>query len=332
MKEKAKKMIYHHWRKKVKKVSKFGPVWKVKTKHGQYCLKRWKHGKARLLFAYQVIEQLWERGYSRTPRLLPAVNGLPYAKNDEDIFVLTKWVGRPLRGESKTEWTLAAKELAAFHLMSQNIYLPPQVERYYFSGKWLFRFPKRIKEMKEAFDRFKNPQNIFEEEVSKDAPLVLETAEAALELLRKSAYQSMVEEIYTRPMLCHGNIKAKNFTIDDDGAVFVIDFDSFRLDLPVQDLSALFFAALSCTGWSLPFARTLFESYHVVRPVKQEEIPILKAILLFPDDVYKTIHKYCQGEKSPESSLKKWQKEFSRFIQQRLFYKKWFSWLGQDDI
>ncbi len=327
---KIKDLIFHYWEIKVKEVSEFGPVWKIKTKSDQYCFKRWKHGKSHLLFAYHVIDQLWKNGYAGTPYFIPTVGGLPFLEKNKDIFILTKWVGRPLREDSKKEWLLAAKELAKFHLVSEKICLPSQLEKQCFSGKWLTRFPKRIQEMREAFNRFHTPQNIFEEDVAKYASFIIKSAESAWELLKQSGYEAMVNKIYFYPKICHGNIKAKNFTITDDGLVNIIDFDSFRLDLPVQDLSTLFSQALSSTGWSFCFAQTLFETYDQVRPVHQEEIPILKAFLDFPYDVYKIMRKYAKGRKPPEAYLKKWQKIITGFIHQQHFYQRWFSWLEKD--
>lgn len=314
-----------YWRMKVKKITVFGPVWKVTTTQGDFCLKRCKHGLSHLLFVYYIIEYLWENGYRRTIRLLPTYTGAPFVQTPVGLFTLMRWVGRPLRDNSTTERVLATKELAKFHLVSKNIQLPPRVEKFYFSGKWVRRFPRRIQEMSEAFSTFAKPRNEFEEVVKKKSTMILDSAEVANKILQKSEYKLMVQEIYSRPTLCHGNVKAKNFTIMDDGSVFIIDYDSFRFDVPIQDLSNLFTEVLSSTNWSLSFAQQLFEVYNGVRQIQPEEIPILQSLLIFPYDLYKIIHKYMNGESSPDVALRKWRKAIPRFIQQQQFYEKWFS-------
>jgi hypothetical protein len=40
-------------------------------------------------------------------------------------------------------------------------------------------------------------------------------------------------------MLVHGNIKAENFSVSKTAPTYLIDFDSFRLDVAVQDISDL---------------------------------------------------------------------------------------------
>jgi len=319
----VRRIISRHWNRKTKKVFKFGPVWKVQTKEGYFCFKRWKHKEGQLLFVYHVIEELWRRGYYGIPRLIPDAQDKHFVKEKGQIYVLTKWVGRPLKDDLKKEWVLAARELAQFHLMSKNIELPPGIDGSYFSGKWLNRFPKRVEEIKEAFNRFQSPRNVFEEEVTRNASVILEIAELSEKILKDSCYKHLSENLHLTPRLCHGNIKAKNFTVTDDGNVCIVDFDSLRFDLPVQDLSAFFLSALSAKGWSIPFAQTLFDNYDGVRQIEPEEIPILKALLIFPYELCKLIQKYQRGGKTPEAFLKKWDKEFAQFVKQQCFFERW---------
>jgi len=318
-------LVSIYWNMKVKKVSPFGPVWKVKTPEGYFCLKCCKHGVSHLLFAYHVIEGLWQNGFRATPRLIPTYAGIPFINTLQGPFVFMKWVGRPLKNKSKTEWVRAAKVLAHFHIAFQRIKIPHPVTKYYFSGRWLKRYPKRIWEMKQAFNLFSSPQNELEVRAGQDRELIMDTAERALKILRESEYSGMVQKLYTRPALSHGNIKAKNFTVTADGIINIIDFDSFRLDLPIQDFCYLFSGALESTGWSRPFARELFKSYNSIREIRREEIPILQALLLFPQEPYKLIHKYLKGERSWEKLLRKWNKVIPRFIEEQEFYQDWFS-------
>lgn len=319
----VKRIISRRYNKKVRRIFKYGPVWKVQTKEGYFCFKRWKHKEGQLLFVYHVIEELWRRGYYGIPRLIPDVQDKHCAKEKGEVYVLTEWVGRPLKDDLKKEWILAARELALFHLMSKNIELPPGVTGSYFSGKWLDRFPKRIWEMREAFNRFRTPRNIFEEEVIRNAPVILEIAEMSNDILKSSYYEQLSENLHLAPTLCHGNIKAKNFTVTEEGNVYIIDIDSLRFDLPVQDLAAFFMSALTAKGWSVSFAKTLLNNYNAVRQIEPEEMPILKALLIFPYELCKLIQKYQRGGKAPEIFLKKWDKEFARFLRQQSFFERW---------
>ncbi|MGI6684054.1 MAG: phosphotransferase [Bacillota bacterium] len=316
-------IIYRQWRIKVSKVSRFGPVWKVKSKHGYFCFKRWKRRISHLLFAHHVIEELWQRGYSGTPRFIPTVQGKPYIEEEGDIYVLTRWMGRPLKERSKREWVGAAKELAHFHNASENMILPPGIDGSYFSGRWLDRFPMRIEETRTLFAQFEHPQNVFEEEVLINASVVLGVAESAYERLLRSRYRCLSDNLYLCPRLCHGNIKGKNFTITEEGNVCIIDPDSFRFDLPVQDLASFFTSALSSMERSLSLANILFNSYDAIRQVEEDEMPILKALLMFPYDLCKLLQKYQEGGKSPEAYLKKWNKELIRFSRHQYFLEQW---------
>lgn len=323
VKRNVKKIISRNWKYKVYKVVKFGPVWKVHTNAGCFCFKRWKHRETQLLFVYHAIEELWHRGYYGAPRFISDIQGKKFVKDKGETYILTEWVGRPLKEDARKEWILAARELGRFHTMSKNIELPPGIGGNYFSGKWLMRFRKRIQEMREIINQFQIPSNTFEEEVARNAAIILEIAESAYETLEKSQYAFLSNNLHLFPELCHGNIKAKNFTLTEDGNVYIVDFDSLRYDLSVQDLADFFFSALSSKGWSLSFAQTLFDNYNDVRQIRPEEMPILKALLIFPYELCKLIQRYQQGRKTPEAFLKKWHKEFARFVEQQQFFERW---------
>ncbi|MGZ4122818.1 MAG: CotS family spore coat protein [Tumebacillaceae bacterium] len=320
-------LLATHWNLTVRHVQAVGPVWKVSTDEGEYCLKAGKHGVDDLLFDYHAIEWLFANAFSGTPRMIATGSGEPFAQTDAGPFALQRWVGRPLDVESRSEWLSAARKLAQFHLASTGMELPPNVKRVTFKGKWSKRFEERNTELQQAFQSFHPSHREFEADVLTESQRVLEMASRAMTILQNSEYERLVEEIQATPTLVHGNVKWENFTVDAQGVVHVIDFDSFRLDVSVQDISDLLLGCLPRYGWSLEFAQQLLAAYEEVRPLRPEEVPVMLALMSFPYKPYNVMHKYAAGYRPEEKSWRKWRLAVRDLPEQDEFLMKWASWL-----
>lgn len=320
----VKQLLETHWQLAVEKVTAVGPVWRAETVQGDFCFKRGKHGLGRLFFDYYAIEYLWKQGFTGTPRLIPTLYGNPIIETEHGHFFLTAWVGRPLDASSHEEWLTAAATLGGFHHASKGVSFPPVAKPQSFSGKWARRFAERTEELQQFFASLSTSRNEFEEMIKKDSAQILDQAAVAADLLQASAYERLVREVEAVPTLVHGNIKAENFSVDRSGAVALIDFDGFRLDVPVQDLANLFQDVLPACNWSPDAALEVFQAYQAERPVDPKEIGVLLALLSFPHSVYKEIHKYIsQPDRPLKKCLRKWQPALQEMYQTREFLQKW---------
>ncbi|ASS76168.1 hypothetical protein CIG75_15290 [Tumebacillus algifaecis] len=320
----VKKLLEEHWQLAVEKVTAVGPVWRVQTVQGDFCFKRGKHSLARLFFDFHAIEYLWKQGFTSTPRLISTVYGNPIIQTDDGPFFLTQWVGRPLRSTSKAEWMQAAQTLGEFHQASKGITFPPAIKRFTFDGKWTLRFQERTEELQQCFAAYHKPRNEFENKVHQDASELMTIATQASSAFADSDYERLVAELAHSPSLVHSNVKAENFSVAQSGAVSLIDFDSFRIDLPVQDLANLFQDLLPALNWSPDDALDIFAAYQQARPVDPVEIPVLLAYLAYPHRVYKEIRKYStQPDRPLQKCLRKWQPALDEMYQSHEFLKKW---------
>ncbi|TCP55393.1 CotS family spore coat protein [Tumebacillus sp. BK434] len=320
----VKQLLETHWQLAVEKVTAVGPVWRIETVQGDFCFKRGKHGLGRLFFDYHAIEYLWKQGFTGTPRLIPTVYGNPIIETEHGHFFLTAWVGRPLDASAHSEWKTAAAALGGFHHASKGVTFPPVAKPQSFSGKWTRRFAERTEELQAFLGGLSASRNEFEARIKQDSAQILAQAAEAAQRLQASAYERLVREVEAVPMLVHGNIKAENFSVENSGAVALIDFDSFRLDVPVQDLANLFQSVLPACSWSPDAALDVFHAYQTGRRVDPAEIPVLLAFLSFPHSVYKEIHKYTtQPDRPLAKCMRKWEPAVQEMYQTREFLQKW---------
>lgn len=319
--------LSEHWQIEAHEWIAVGPVWRVSAPGGDLCVKFAKHGIDKLLFHHYAIESLWQNHFQGTPRLIPNAEGSVYTELPEGPLTVSAWVGRPLDETSLSEWQAAAAELARFHRASVGLALPAGVKPIVFGGKWLRRLPQRTLEMEESMRSFHLPRNDFEAAVLRDGEPVLAAAADAVSALQQSAYGQMVRDLAETPVLVHGNVKGENFAVAKGGRVSLIDFDSFRVDLPVQDVANLMTHVFLARRYSLADAQAVFSAYHEVRPFTPQEAGVLVALLSYPYDVQKVIHKYTAEGRSVEKSLRKWERALGEWRTFDDFLKKWASWL-----
>jgi len=312
-----------HWALHPQQVTAIGPVYRVDTPQGSYCLKQAKHGHKRMLFHAHVLDRLAATGYTGTPPLLPTVDGALFATTPEGDVTLTPWVGETLDFDVAEHRLRAAAALARFHNATEALDWPPHVPQVTFGGKWTYRFAERLTALDALLAEGGLPNDAFVTVLRADAPLLVELAQSATARLAASAYEQLVTELATRPQVIHGNMKAANCT-QLGAEEFLIDFDSFRIDLWVQDLSDLLLAALPhvADGRAL---LAMVDAYQAVRPLTPAEADVLVALMSFPYPACGVVLKHATGLRSPEKSLRKWQAARSNLVQLCEFLQKWAS-------
>ncbi|HEU4965210.1 MAG TPA: phosphotransferase [Bacilli bacterium] len=316
-----------HWGLEVSDFQAVGPVWRATTERGDFCVKFAKHGTAKMLFHHYAIESLFQNKFSDTPRLLPNRLGEPFSELPEGLLTVSPWVGRPLDETSPSEWRRAAAALGRFHRASIDLRLPAGVKPITFGGKWSKRLPERVIEWKRAMRAFHLPRNEFEQRVRDEGAPIFVAAQAASEALQRSAYDEMVDALQETPALVHGNVKGENFAVEEDGRVSLIDFDSFRVDVPVQDLADLLTHVVHAFGGSQTAAQDVLLAYHEQHPLSPAEANVLIALMSYPYAVHKVVHKYVEDGRSVEKSLRKWKRAVEEWQTLEPFLEKWASWL-----
>jgi CotS family spore coat protein len=307
--------ILGYWGLKALKWEKVKDVYKVRTNYGYKNLKVSPLNLKRLTFVHQAIGHLQRQGFPRMYPILPTRNGGTYVCVAGKAFSLFDWIeGQQCNFSSSTELSESSKILAEFHLYSTGFVPPPHSNMRDQIDKCLKHFEERYQELLDfAVIAQHTPDDTFARQYLTNLPFFLPMAQRAIHKLRHSAYGQLIQLARTRGTFCHGDPAARNFILTPQRQVFMIDFDSCRLDLPVMDLIKFTRRVMKKQHWQYPVAKFLIDAYRQVQPLSPGELEVMKAVFYFPQKFWRMAHRHFKSHSgaSAERALHKFEKYLS---------------------
>ena len=124
----------------------------------------------------------------------------------------------------------------------------------------------------------------------------LEKGEAALELLRKSAYSELREEVKENGWVCHGEYNQHNVLLTKK-EISVTSFEHCGFDVQMADLYRFMRKILEKYNWNLELAGEMLREYHKIRPISAEEWKNLRVRFTYPEKYWKLANYYYSHKK-----------------------------------
>lgn len=298
----------YHW-------EKIKDVFKVETNQGTKNLKISPLNPQRLIFVHNAVDHLKRQNFTRMYPLIPTLDGRTYVYKYDKAFSLYDWVnGRQCDFKNLSELAFSTKVLADFHLKSTGFPPPPHSNMRDQLGKCLNHFEERYRDLlKFQKQAGSMPNDAFAQIYLENVDCFLPMAEKAIANLKKSNYTRLVQLAKTNGRFCHGDPAARNFILTPEGLIYLIDFDSCRLDLPIMDVIKFSRRVMKKYNWDYQIAKLIFDSYQEVIPLSPAEIDVCKAIFYFPQKFWRLSIRYFHNHQrySQERSVHKFQKYLS---------------------
>jgi CotS family spore coat protein len=315
--------IMKHWGLTIVSFKKIKDVYKVKTESGYKNLKISPLLPQRLLFVHQAIGHLENKGFTKMYPLIPTQNGKTYISDGQYAYSLFDWIdGRQCNFKNLAELSGATRILAEFHQKSAGFMPPDHSNLRNRLGKCLKHFEEHYQNLLD----FKKiaasmPGDPFAKTYLNQVDFFLPMASLAIRKLQNSSYLDLVKSAKNNRFFCHGDPAARNFILTPSNRIFMIDFDSCRLDLPVMDLIKFTRRVLKKYRWDFKIAKLLIDTYDQVNQLSVNELEVMKAVFYFPQKFWRMSVRYFHkhDQHSPERSLSKFKKyvsnrnELSRF-------------------
>jgi CotS family spore coat protein len=306
------RQILAYWGLEAVEWEKVKDVYKVHTNRGLKNLKVSPLNLKRLTFVHQAIGHLMRQGFSKMYPIIPTLNGGTYICAAGKAFSLFDWIeGRQCDFANLYELSESSKILAEFHQSSEGFNPPPHSNMRNQIGKCLQHFEERYQQLLDfAVIARQAPDDGFAQHFLTNLPFFLPMAQRAIIKLRHSAYGQLVQLARTRQTFCHGDPAARNFILTPHHRIFLIDFDSCRLDLPVMDLIKFTRRVLKKQRWNYPTAKFLIDAYQQVQPLNRYELEVMKAVFYFPQKFWRMANRYFKNHPNlpPERALHKFEK------------------------
>lgn len=270
-------------------------VWRVRSRQGEFALKRLTNSPGRLAFIAAALCYLKEQQFPWFAALVLTGQGEGVWQEGGEYWLATEWIsGRGCDFRRRVDCLAAARTLAALHLVARGLTAPAGSRAKTMYRLWPDKYEERIAEM-QAFQKrlaMKGRLNEFEKGYLKALPWGLELARQALQQLQSPAYQQVAAICEREQTFIHRDVADRNFIIHSDGQAYLIDFDYCRQDLPAADVARLIQRSLKRQGWRPEVAAAILAAYEKVRPLSPDEKTVIAAFLTFPQKFWRLSNRY----------------------------------------
>lgn len=279
-------------------------VWRVESDHGPMCLKLLPFGQDKARFVLAAQAHL-ARSSARVapapiaPDVIPTKDGELFVPAGKQVYSLSTWVAgrKPVEARAK-ELAGIMKALAWMHKASVGFQPPPGSLVSTKLSRWPDHYRKMLDQMSEWKRIAESGKGLAHVTYLRYVQPMLAAGENALGRLQRSHYHKWCEEAATKGYLSHQDYGATNTTIQANGWVSIIDFDSITLDVPARDLRKMIHRMAGDRPKSfatlLPRMLVWYES---VNKLSEAEKEVLWIDLYFPHQFHSAAKNcYLKGE------------------------------------
>lgn len=304
--------ILANWELRPIQAEKIKDVFKIETTQGVKNLKVSPLMPNRLIFVHRAIQHLIKSGFTEMTPIISTINGETYVSDCRYAYTLFNWIeGRQCNFVNQQELIEATRTLAKMHRHTFGFSPPPRSNMRKQLGKGLEHFKERFYNLQEYQQTARRmPNDHFAQVYLENCDHFISLAAQAIAKLKQSHYHELVIKAGIDQSFCYGDPAARNFILSSEGRVFLIDFDSCRLDMPIMDLVKFIRRVMKKHRWSYPTARVIMDAYQEVNPLTEDELGVLKAVFYFPQKFWRISTRYFHrhGDFYPDSLFRKLQK------------------------
>lgn len=295
------------WGLAVKKIDQVRDAYKVSTDSGTYALKVINASGKTIRFYYSVMCCAANRGFTDFAGYILTNTGEAYARFKGMRLVLTPWIeGKEIHYHSESEMIAAVETLAHFHRATRGYRPCERVKVKEKWGRWLDKLRQRADEVEYFTLSASKQEDEFDRVLHKSADWLLQQSEGSVAALEDAdAYYALMKASRATLEICHGDPAKRNFLIDKNGRMYLIDFDSMSADMSVIDLWHLLHRMLSRDLWDFKLVKKLLAAYSAINPLSREEYEVLGIFLTFPEKIWRVLRAYYEGDSEWEGKSRK---------------------------
>ena len=275
------------------------------TNEGTMLLKETKISDRRALLLYLLLCHLESEGCIRvdTP-VFTKEHELISVSRDGTKYMLKKWYGgRECDVRREPDVLAAGRNLARLHQsmcwqescgLKEGEVLKPPLGRHL---KEEFLCHNRELKKVRSYIRNKVSKGKFEYLFLEHFEQMYELAQRVTDRLEQAEYENLYRDSVESGQLVHGDYNYHNVLFVPDG-IATVNFEHFRMDIQVQDLYYFLRKVMEKNSWNAELGHKMIESYNKVRSISQNEIELLKIMILYPEKFRKVVNNYYNGNKS----------------------------------
>ena len=269
------------------------------TKQGQLLLRKTLIPREQIMFVHEVTGQLIDRGFNEISKIYTTKKQVPYGNYLDKNFILQAYdkiseIDFADIGELKA----IIEVLAKFHVAATHIHSKVRsVEGAGFKNIHEY-FQKRVtdgRKMKKKITKM-SQKTKFEIMFLEDYKAYEELQYKALELVKPESAHRLIEKAKRNKTILHNEFTYHAVGKLEDGSYKIANLDNCTYSIQLLDLSNVLTKIMQKNQWDLVLLDQLIESYTKISHLEEEEIRILKAMLIFPEKYASICFKYMTSK------------------------------------
>ena len=282
----------------ISSISPFRDNYIICNNSSKQLLKKVSMSPERIYFIHNAKEHLIKNNFKCLDRYFLTKNDEPYIKINNILYTLTPIIdGIEINFEKWDDVINSSHLLANFHKSSMNFFLPENTYTKNELGKIPMIYKKRLNEIKRAKKIASKSTTKFDYLLLKYIDYFYNMGIDVIDKLIKSKYMELVEKTIKDGSFCHHEFTHNNI-INNNGKYFLINFEFCCYELKIYDLCNLVKRKLRKCNWDIQEAKKIIDSYQEKIPLSNDELYIMKLMIMFPQKFWRVINSYYNSKKN----------------------------------
>jgi len=270
----------------------------LETDQGKKYLRQCQCSENRIMFVHEAKQHLLNHGFTNLDTYCVAIDGRPYIELEGQLFILTVFIdGRECEFGDDGDAVKASMELAAMHKAGRGfkanpaIYLPNDL------GKLPESLTKRYDEILRMRRKAERERGAFDYIYLDCVDRFLALAEESLNLLQGPEYKRLTAKTLKEGGICHHDYSYQNIIMKGHNT-YITGFEACGEEIRVYDLVNLLRRKMRKCNWNAAKASMLLDAYSSLDAITDDEVVIMKAMLLFPQKFWRVANRYYNSRRS----------------------------------
>lgn len=305
---------------KVKNIIPLKDFFIIDSSDGKKILRKLNFSPERIRFIHGAKEHLYRNNFCNLDRFICTKDGLPYINYEGANYTVTDvFEGRECDLEQREDVIKASIALAKMHQASRG-YVPPTGSLVKDElGNIPVHFQKRLEEIKRVKRIAQREKGSFDYLILQYVDYFYSLGEDAVNLLRHSKYNQLVEQTRNERLFCHHDYTHSNIIIGNSETA-IVNFNLVSFELKVYDVANLLRRKMRKCFWDIKEAKVIIDSYTSVEPISEDEFFVMKIMLQFPQKFWRVVNKYYNSRRSWRDRT--FEKKFQEVIEEIEYHKQ----------
>ena len=304
----------------VKNIIPFKDFFIIDSSTGKRVLRKLNYSQERILFIHGAKEHLFKNNFCNIDRFLCNKDGLPYIDINGIYYVITDFIqGRECDFDKRDDVIKASIALAQMHSCSRG-YIPPEKSLVKDDlGKLPTQFLKRLEEIKRVKKLAQKERGNLDYLILQYIDYFYDLGEDAINLIKKSKYDELVEKTREEKLFCHHDYTHSNIIISEN-KTSVINFSLCSFELKIYDIANLLRRKMRKCYWDINEAKVIIDAYRTVEPISEDEFFVMKIMLQFPQKFWRVVNRYYNSRRCWRDRT--FERKFQEVIDEIKYHKK----------